>query len=242
MNGAASAAEPLDLQLKATYDNPSYGEGDDLVKYMSMRDNGKISRQQYLESLTEDRQKRLIHERDRIEKLRAKFFKNRTKLKFIANHEKCRADWRDEAITNQKKNLEELQVRRERKRKDCESETGLKTFENEQRILETITKWDPKPQKMEYETESSVERKNGLDYGLKASIMHFKRGRGGHIGHTHKHHMVNGEFPDQKIPIEHLLSNRADNPIRERFKDDTYRYFHLPTNNMAWIEVRYSYL
>src|SRR5258705_12860424 len=80
MNGSTLTAVEYDWYLKAIYDTEKYGEGDDLVTYMSMRDNGRETRQQYLESLQDERQQRLKHEQDRIAKLRVKFFANRTKV------------------------------------------------------------------------------------------------------------------------------------------------------------------
>jgi hypothetical protein len=66
--------------------------------------------------------------------------------------------------------------------------------------------------------------------------MYFKRGAGGHT-HNHKCRAVEGQFPNQKIPVHIILSDIEDNPLREQCKSGTFRYFHLPTNNMAWIEV-----
>jgi hypothetical protein len=48
------------------------------------------------------------------------------------------------------------------------------------------------------------------------------------------------KFPNQKIPLKQLLYNTDPdtNPLMKPCKDGMIRYFHLPGNNMEWIEVR----
>lgn len=49
-------------------------------------------------------------------------------------------------------------------------------------------------------------------------------------------------FPDQRIPVEDLLSAIPEkiksNPLAQRCGENTLRYFHIPANNMSWVEVR----
>lgn len=47
------------------------------------------------------------------------------------------------------------------------------------------------------------------------------------------------EFPNQKIPIDELLysEDRARNPLMKECPGGMIRYFHLPANNMSWVEV-----
>lgn len=46
------------------------------------------------------------------------------------------------------------------------------------------------------------------------------------------------EFPNQKIPIEELLDeNNSANPLMKPCPKNRIRYFHLPANNMSWVEV-----
>jgi hypothetical protein len=237
-------AEPSELELKDYYDDPKYAK-DDLMTYLSMRNNGKQTRKQYLETLDNDRQKRLNHEQERIDKLRDKFFANQTKLDLIAKHENCRNEWRDEARGAQKWNLEDLQTRRLKyfcTNPDDGPKKGrqVRAFKNEERVLKAIQGWPVEEEKpkaqvpVEPVPTDPTAGKQKLKYGLKACIMHFRKGHG---GHTHHHPKVDGNFPNQKIPIEELLSDTLDNPLKEHCKEEMYRYFHLPTNNMAWIEV-----
>src|SRR5271167_2088474 len=99
MNGHSVGTVPpsaLELNLMQIYDDDKYAK-DDIVKYLSMRDNGQQTREQYLDSVGAKRKIRLEHERDRIAKLRVKFFANQTKQDLIATHEKRRTEWRAEA-------------------------------------------------------------------------------------------------------------------------------------------------
>ena len=79
-------------------------------------------------------------------------------------------------------------------------------------------------------------------YGLKASAMYFKRVEGEESawgGWTSDHISYGGStFPNQKIAMHKILEGTADNPLTERCPVDCIRYFHFPTNNMDWIEVR----
>ena len=44
-------------------------------------------------------------------------------------------------------------------------------------------------------------------------------------------------FPNQKITIKQLLTNDARvNPLMQPCEDGMVRYFHLPANNMLWVE------
>lgn len=247
MNGhsvATASPSGLDLNLMEIYDDPNYAK-DDLVEYLSMRDNGYKTREQYLNSLTDPKRKvRLEHERDRIAKLRVKFFANQTKQALIATHEKLRREWRKEAMDNQARNLQEVETRRMKYESSAPASGDERTrrarvFMNEKRVLEAIAKWKKdEPSTLPEPTCFTSDAENDkLNYGLKACIMHFQKGHGGHT-HKHKHEAVIGEFPNQKVPIKDLLTNTVDNPLKESCKDDMFRYFHLPTNNMAWIEVR----
>jgi hypothetical protein len=47
-------------------------------------------------------------------------------------------------------------------------------------------------------------------------------------------------FPDQRIRIKDLLYNKDKNanPLMRECDEDEIRYFHIPSNNMEWVEVR----
>jgi hypothetical protein len=50
------------------------------------------------------------------------------------------------------------------------------------------------------------------------------------------------KFPDQKIPLDDLLyrEDKATNPLMKECPPNMIRYFHLPANNMSWVEVGYG--
>lgn len=72
-----------------------------------------------------------------------------------------------------------------------------------------------------------------VDADVEASVIVFKNGQ------PHSLPSLSGHFPNQRLPIRDLLADTPTNPLRKPSpdEDDTIRYFHLPYNNMAWIEV-----
>lgn len=70
------------------------------------------------------------------------------------------------------------------------------------------------------------------DFGYNGWLMAFKDGRQG-INND----LCYGEFPHQKISIRQLLHNTKETPLVRTEDKDLLRYFHLPANNMAWVEV-----
>lgn len=68
------------------------------------------------------------------------------------------------------------------------------------------------------------------DY-IKAPVIFLKDGR------PHDVPGIPGHFPRQKIPMSDLLvDDIRRNPIMQPCEDDVVRYFHLPANNMVWVE------
>jgi hypothetical protein len=241
----------LDFELKALYDAPKYAK-DDVVTYFSMRDSGRPRRQAYLNSRKPERIKRIKHEESRIESLRTAFFKYETKKGLVKAHTERRLAWRQEVKRNLAANILDLKARIQEFEKENlppgkETDRRRLALMNEKRILNTISSLpidsaiEPDVVTEEPVPEVSEDPSSAkLNYGLKACIMHFNNGKGGHT-HTHKCKHVEGQFPNQKVPVHILLSNIKDNPLREECKQGTFRYFHLPTNNMAWIEVSIRY-
>lgn len=66
---------------------------------------------------------------------------------------------------------------------------------------------------------------------IKAPVFYFKGGRPMQVPG------VPGSFPSQKVTMATLLSeDETRNPIMQPCDDDVVRYFHLPANNMIWVE------
>ncbi len=70
-------------------------------------------------------------------------------------------------------------------------------------------------------------------YGLNSYILFFKNSE----SFTDSRYI--DKFPNQKISLKDLLYNRdiETNPLMQSCKTNEIRYFHLPGNNMEWIEV-----
>lgn len=66
---------------------------------------------------------------------------------------------------------------------------------------------------------------------IKAPVMYFKEGQPIDVPGLSNH------FPNQKVTVSDLLTpDEATNLLMQPCDDNVVRYFHLPANNMAWIE------
>ncbi|KAK0622068.1 hypothetical protein B0T17DRAFT_494506 [Bombardia bombarda] len=66
---------------------------------------------------------------------------------------------------------------------------------------------------------------------IKAPVVYFKD------GHPLNVPGLPNNFPNQKITMSHLMSeDSARNPLLHPCEDNVVRYFHLPANNMSWVE------
>lgn len=69
-------------------------------------------------------------------------------------------------------------------------------------------------------------------FGLSAYMIFFKKSE----PFTDTHYP--DQYPNQRIAVKDLLDkNVKTNPLMQECGDDEIRYFHLPGNNMEWIEV-----
>lgn len=75
------------------------------------------------------------------------------------------------------------------------------------------------------------------DYGYNGWVIVWEEGKG---WVSLDHPLVHGEFPHQKISIQQFLYNKEGTPLKRRFGKDQLRYFHLPANNMKWVEEAMS--
>ena len=73
-------------------------------------------------------------------------------------------------------------------------------------------------------------------YGLNAYAVFFKNSE------RFSDESCSDQFPNQKIPVRDLLykKQKENNPLMRDCGENEIRYFHLPGNNMEWIEVCYS--
>jgi hypothetical protein len=74
-----------------------------------------------------------------------------------------------------------------------------------------------------------------IDSEIKAPMIFFKDSRPYDIPG------VENTFPNQKIHLSKLLADdKYANPLMQPCDDNMIRYFHLPANNMTWVEVSSS--
>lgn len=72
-----------------------------------------------------------------------------------------------------------------------------------------------------------------LDFDdLNANVIYFKDNK------PYDHPEFDGTFPNQKMPLSRLLKEDKDqNPLMWDCPENMFRYFHIPSNNMEWVEV-----
>lgn len=72
-----------------------------------------------------------------------------------------------------------------------------------------------------------------------ANVIYFKKKeKEDHLAPCDHPRFLPSTFPDQKIPLGRLLEDNLDtNPLMWPCEKDMIRYFHIPANNMEWIEV-----
>ncbi len=69
--------------------------------------------------------------------------------------------------------------------------------------------------------------------GLQAGAVYFKGGK------PYSHPKLSGSFPDQTTPVVDLLARDSDRSmLMEQCDEGMLRWFHIPANNMTWVEVR----
>lgn len=112
------------------------------------------------------------------------------------------------------------------------TETGvlLKKFKG------TLSDWRKLNLRREPEPETSqildVLPDPSVDGDIKASMIYFKDSRPFDVPG------VDNTFPDQNIPVKELLcDDEESNPLMQSCEEGMFRYFHLPANNMIWVEV-----
>ncbi|KAK4170530.1 magnesium transport protein cora [Cladorrhinum sp. PSN259] len=71
--------------------------------------------------------------------------------------------------------------------------------------------------------------------GLQAGAVYFKDGE------PYTHPKLDGSFPNQTTPLSHLLAKDGDRSVlKESCEEGTIRWFHIPSNNMEWVEEAIS--
>jgi hypothetical protein len=72
---------------------------------------------------------------------------------------------------------------------------------------------------------------------LNSNVVYFKRMGDSLYPQPYDHPELDDTFPNQKVPLSLLLSQSDENPLTWKCEKEMIRYFHIPANNMPWIEV-----
>ncbi|KAN0096257.1 hypothetical protein V8E51_015062 [Hyaloscypha variabilis] len=71
---------------------------------------------------------------------------------------------------------------------------------------------------------------------LRANVIYFKKRSKDAHPHPYDHPELEGTFPNQRVPLGLLLRDNPKNPLMWKCEEDMIRYFHIPANNMSWVE------
>ena len=85
--------------------------------------------------------------------------------------------------------------------------------------------------------DSSEDDPKKEDFGYNGWIIAWEKEKG---WTSIDHPLVAGSFPHQKISIQQFLYNKEGTPLKRSSNPNQLRYFHLPANNMKWVEEAIS--
>jgi hypothetical protein len=105
------------------------------------------------------------------------------------------------------------------------------------RLKESLESWRMRAPESRTTVEDDI-WEHGVDLGkpytveadMHASVIYFEDGRPYDVP------SLQGRFPNQKVTVEKLLASEEENPLMEKCPENQIRYFHLPANNMKWLE------
>ena len=223
--------------------------------YLSLRFD---KREEFKMKLDPDRLERVRHEERRIEQTRVNFTSHvkkrheeklkrlEAKLKRIEQSrgtptsemeknglssldameslKKAKRDWKLEVKNKRVANVTKLREHQSKFRDQCLN----------QELIERAESW-----KVTDDDQSTLQPKTDLEYGFKACAIYFQKNDSGYEGCTHEHTKFQStRFPNQKMSVHNILADEPGNPLAESCPPNRLRYFHFPSNNMRWIEVR----
>lgn len=129
---------------------------------------------------------------------------------------------------------EQLRIRQ--RRSYFEARTNTETGSTLKNFKATLSEWRRLNHKRDPAHGRSLpldsKVKDSVESHVKASVVYFKDSRPYDVPG------INNSFPNQKLSIAELLSDDRDyNPLMQPCVEGMIRYFHLPANNMHWVEV-----
>jgi hypothetical protein len=175
---------------------------------------------------------RVVHEEERIRQTRINFTndpKNPKKKRMMARLKSAKLAWKAEVKERREEYIDKIKSLPKFPR------SWTRNQELDIELLERVAAWKVEDDPEEENSQQDPEE----EYGFKACAIYFQKSRNGWEPHTHDHpKFKDGKFPNQKISVHDLIQKATDNPLSEPCDDDKLRYFHFPSNNMRWIEVR----
>jgi hypothetical protein len=117
-------------------------------------------------------------------------------------------------------------------------EAEVQTKDLVRKFKTSLSEWKPghtRGSPEEGDTHVKLTKENA--WGMNAYALFFRNSE----KYTDKHCF--DQFPNQKLPIKDLLYNKDKdtNPLMRACEESEIRYFHLPGNNMEWVEVSLSF-
>lgn len=164
----------------------------------------------------------------------------------VAKLHECYRSWKEEAKRNIKPSLSQFH-----------NNTYKEPLVRDKylSLLQRLDKSWPEPSSPPHDPSTAQGGDNDEDYfNMNTYAMYFKKdetapadegSRDGETqsepqtweGHDSDDKRFSGHFPNQKIPAKTLLDHGQDSPLKQRSGSKCIQYFHIPTNNMKWVEV-----
>lgn len=224
-----AVSHPPDYDVDDIYTDPT-PPIDAWGQFLSMR---YCQRRSFYDRHEPSEQELIRKEMQRIEYFRSKF-KDRhaspsdtTPIVEVLEH--SRTQWRKEAIQRCEKDLFDLQGKADEPRNG--------------KILRRVKQWRANTSPDHADTQNAMPSEDGVanrftnnpdgpDYGYNGWCIVFENRK---VGVDDP--LCYGQFPHQKISIQELLYSESESPLKRSDDKTKLRYFHLPANNMTWVQV-----
>lgn len=175
-----------------------------------------------------------------IKQFRANFEASRRHRELLHDLRDCQESWREEVLRNRHSYIQAVKARPRRGFRGHRS--WGRDSQHDLDLLERVASWES-----QRDTSNGAENQDPRvvltpEHNINASVMYFKKPASGEGWQGSSSDLISGSFPDQEVSIHDLLEPGLNSPLSEPCPVDTLRYFHLPANNMSWIEVRNIHL
>ncbi|CAM1509028.1 Fc.00g027670.m01.CDS01 [Cosmosporella sp. VM-42] len=191
-------------------------------------------REDYFNQLPDDGKRQIKTEWRRIQLLRQVLQTSDAEKHLVNNVSGSLSAWKTEMRTEKFQKVQKWSTQRKPKRKNCQAH-------------------DPGAEEAQARRQSRPELLTSAEYNpdkdTNAYVIQYRNGVGitDHSKRPNGSKIFLGKFPNQKISVDSLLRDEEINPLgkdrsaennheREGSKEHLVRYFHLPTNNMKWVQ------